>query len=87
MYYQNGKLLNTLWLSNSQWNNRIKNIFHRNIRTYNQSITISGIAHDLYPCIIESELDTGDILIDVDKYKELYKTAGFTSGIKSKIKI
>ena len=76
MYYQNGKLLKTIVLSHQQWEQRIRNIFNRNIKNYHISADESGIDHDLNDCIIEVELDTGNMIIACDRYKELYKTAG-----------
>ena len=76
MYYQNGKCIKTLLLSEKQWNQRIKNIFRRNINNYHISGDLSSIEHDLYNCIIETESETGNVLIALDEYKRLYKTAG-----------
>jgi hypothetical protein len=75
-YYQNGKCLKTLWLSNAQWKQRIKNIFWRNIHKDHISGDESSIEYDLQDCICERETGTDDVLIDSDEYKRLYKTAG-----------
>ena len=76
MYYQNGKYLKTITLSHKEWNQRVKNIFSRNIKKYHISRDESGIKYDLNDCIVEIELDTGNVVIACDRYKELYKTAG-----------
>jgi hypothetical protein len=75
-YYQDGKCLKTLVLSKAQWQQRIKNAFWRNIHNNHISGSEIGIAHDLYDCVVETEMDTGNVIIALDRYKELYKTAG-----------
>lgn len=76
MYYRNGKYVETMMLSKQQWLQRLKNIFNRNIKNKHISKDLSGIAHDLCDCILETECDTCNVTIDVEKYKQLYKIAG-----------
>ena len=76
MYYQNGKHLETMVLSEQQWNQRLKNIFDRNIRDNHISGCIISIGYEMSGCVVERAMDTGDITIATDEYKRLYKTAG-----------
>lgn len=76
MYYKDGKPLDTIFLTEKQWDQRIKNIFNRNIKRDHISGDLSSIERDLHDCVIEREYGTGDVIIAKEQYKELYKTVG-----------
>jgi hypothetical protein len=76
-------MIKLLYLSQEQWDRRIKTIASKNLKEYHRTPYWLSVGYAMHDCIVE--IYDGTLVVDEEKYKELKKicrSEKYALGIK-----